>query len=238
VPLTLLWKVEDSLQANAKDMTLRLRLHDGESYFERRYGHQIGEGQKEFVTDELVRDIWEPYLPADAPSGKYELELVADVGESHTTLLNLGQVKLEAREHNFEAPQPKVSQQAELGQMIRLLGYHLAKTAEVGGQLTVILYWQAQDEMERNYTRFVHLLNRSGELVSQRDSTPAEGALPTTTWVTDEILSEVVLLDLPPDLPAGDYQIIVGFYDPTNWQRLSTPDGLDHILLMQSTKLR
>ena len=147
--------------------------------------------------------------------------------------LNLGEIEIEAREHHFSAPQPDFPQIAELGEKVRLLGYRHKKEAVAGEEINIILYWQALGEMERNYARFIHLLNSQGERVAQRDSQPGKGSLPTTSWVTNEFLSESVPLDLPEELPPGEYYLIVGFYDPANWQRLMSADGADHILLTQ-----
>ncbi|MGB0383594.1 MAG: ArnT family glycosyltransferase [Ardenticatenaceae bacterium] len=258
IPLTLLWQVGEQ----ARQIGVYLQLRQGDQQWQRVYARPIGGTDSpdskalaaQWRSGELIRDIWEPYLPADAPSGRYQLDLVAELSPDPESSphpptpspntgrggvaprplrLNLGEIEIEAREHNFSAPQPDFPQIAELGEKVRLLGYRHKREVQAAEDLSIILYWQALGEMERNYTRFIHLLNSQGERVAQRDSQPGEGSLPTTSWVTNEILSESVPLNLPEELPPGEYKLIVGFYDPTNWQRLISSDGADHILLTQ-----
>ena len=59
---------------------------------------------------------------------------------------------------------------------------------------------------------------------------------PTTTWDDpDEImLGREFTLGLPADLPAGEYQLVSGLYDPLSWQRLLAPDGADYLVLAET----
>ncbi|MEZ4643929.1 MAG: hypothetical protein R3E31_14555 [Chloroflexota bacterium] len=48
------------------------------------------------------------------------------------------------------------------------------------------------------------------EIVTQADQWP--GGLPSNTWAAGQVIVDDVLLDIPADLPAGDYQLAVGVY--------------------------
>jgi hypothetical protein len=43
---------------------------------------------------------------------------------------------------------------------------------------------------------------------------------------------------LPADLPAGQYRLAVGMYDPANGQRLTTPDDQGYIFLSRGLDVR
>ena len=50
-------------------------------------------------------------------------------------------------------------------------------------------------------------------MVAQRDSEPAGGSAMTTAWQVGEAIVDINALAIPPELPAGDYTLIVGLYD-------------------------
>jgi len=95
-----------------------------------------------------------------------------------------------------------------------------------GDVVQIRLEWQTDTVLDTRYKVFVQLLNTGGVLVAQRDSEPVGNSQPTTTWPPDTVILDQHGLALPLDLPAGDYQIIVGLYnidDPN--QRLSVADN-------------
>ena len=80
------------------------------------------------------------------------------------------------------------------------------------------------------------MLDESGEIVAQADYVPLwDARRPTTTWDDpDEImLGREFTLGLPADLPAGEYQLVSGLYDPVSGQRLLAPDGADYLVLAE-----
>jgi hypothetical protein len=74
--------------------------------------------------------------------------------------------------------------------------------------------------VEKNYKVFAHLVDSDGRLVAQRDSEPAGGSRPTTTWLPNEAITDRVGLLLPPDLEPGEYGLLVGMYNPETLERL------------------
>jgi hypothetical protein len=122
------------------------------------------------------------------------------------------------------------------------LDYALA-TPQVspGDDLRLVLYWQAHARPERDYTVFVHVLDAAGELVAQRDNMPVDNTFPTTRWPVGPSIDDVHLVPLPPDMPAGEYRVMIGMYVWQTGERLpihrpdgeEVPDGglvLDHTL--------
>ncbi len=67
--------------------------------------------------------------------------------------------------------------------------------------------------MDKPYTVFAHLLDKDSKVVAQKDSQPANGARPTTGWVTNEYIADSYDLALKPDTAPGQYQIEIGWYD-------------------------
>ena len=77
---------------------------------------------------------------------------------------------------------------------------------------------------------FVHLLDAEGQLQAQADSPPTSGKYPTSVWDAGEFIADMHTLSLAPDLPAGEYRVAIGLYDPNTGQRLSIVDQDGRIL--------
>jgi len=88
-----------------------------------------------------------------------------------------------------------------------------ARTFHTGDVAQIQLEWQTDAPLQKHYKVFVQLLNSGGVLVAQRDSEPAGGSQPTTTWQPDTVIIDQHGLTVPNDLTPGNYQIIVGLYD-------------------------
>ena len=87
-------------------------------------------------------------------------------------------------------------------------------------KLPVSLVWQALTKMDRDYTGFIHLLDSEGKLWSQLDSQPLGGTHPTSEWTEGEIVIDKLALPLAPDLPSGNYRLVVGWYELASMERL------------------
>jgi hypothetical protein len=84
----------------------------------------------------------------------------------------------------------------------------------------VSLSWQSLQQMDMDYTVFVHLIDEQERVWAQRDSQPAGGSRPTSSWEPGHEISDNHGLVLPLDIPAGEYQIELGLYDAATGQRL------------------
>ncbi len=134
------------------------------------------------------------------------------------------------------AGQPIPNEQDEsLGPLIRLRGFQLDETSSPDGRLDLKLFWQADAPPEENYTVFTQLLDSCGAYVAGWDSQPLAGYFPTRQWPAGEIISDIVQFPLPPDLPPGEYTLITGMYLLNTGERLTQPDGSDHIVLSTLT---
>lgn len=79
----------------------------------------------------------------------------------------------------------------------------------------VQLTWQTTEPLTTRYKIFLQLLDSDGVLVAQRDSEPVGNQAPTTIWQVDTPIVDNHALAIP-DVPAGEYTLILGLYDADN----------------------
>jgi hypothetical protein len=130
---------------------------------------------------------------------------------------------------------------ATLGRQIRFLGYDLRHPPfEPGGQIYLILYWQALNNIDDDYNVFTHLLDSKGQLRSQKDNPPVNGFLPTLAWEAGEIIQDRYIIPLDRDLPPGEYQLEIGMYQLETGQRLEVqgePEGERERILLDTVEV-
>jgi hypothetical protein len=184
---------------------------------------------------ELVRDPHELPIPATVPQGSYRLTLSlmrAGGSEAETargqTAVDLGQIYVAGRGHNFEPSKPQHAQVAQFGTSVEMIGHDLREVVRApGSPLEVTLYWRALETPDRNYHVFVHLLDADGNILAQDDGPPGGGEFPAMGWLPGEYLTDARSLRLPTDLADGEYRLGVGFYDPVSGLRLGDRVILD-----------
>ncbi len=155
-------------------------------------------------------------------------------------------------EREFTRPRVQTALDVALGGEMRLLGYDMApvecKALEEGGLspseaslpaqpdavdacwLELVLYWQAQQAMNVDYTVFVHVLGPDGQILGQRDSAPDSGAYPTRHWSAGEVVADPVRIPLPPEHAREPLEVIVGMYRLDTGQRLPVVDAQGQIV--------
>lgn len=114
---------------------------------------------------------------------------------------------------------------------LRVLGA-VPPTARPEDTLLLTLDWNALKSAPRDYVVFVQVLGamnpQTGTPIwAQDDGQPGNGTYPTTKWQSGQSVIETHTLKLPPELPAGDYEIKVGMYSLETGERVSLwgPDG-------------
>jgi len=101
---------------------------------------------------------------------------------------------------------------ANFGDQIALSGYEIDMPSRSGDPLALDLWWVGLKPPAQDYKVFIHLEDASGRRWAQHDAQPVFGMVPTTRWETNELVRDHHTLDLPADLPAGEYHILVGLY--------------------------
>ena len=191
---------------------------------------------------ELVRDPHQLRIPATVPPGSYRLTaglVRADGSEVENargeTCMDLGQIYVEGREHNFEPTKPQHAQVAQFGTSVEMIGYDLREVVRApGSPLEVTLHWHALETPDQNYYTFVHLLDADGTILAQDDGPPGGAGLPIMGWLPGEVLTDARSLRLPPDLADGEYHLGVGFYEPVTGVRLGERVILDTPILVSA----
>ncbi|MBI4301617.1 MAG: glycosyltransferase family 39 protein [Chloroflexi bacterium] len=249
LPITLVWRAKE--EDESRDYVFFSHLIDLS-------GDMWGQADDssfptaEWRAGDIVVGRYDLSIRKDAPPGKYRVEVGAydratlerlaavDLGR---TAISLGEVKVAASNpvNVQEIVCPLV---AQWGDGIRLLGYNLHLDQRPGvvrqgspqkGLAGVTLYWQAENQPQKDYTVFVQLLDAAGRLVSQDDSMPDRGGFPTSWWEKKEIVKDDHEIALPQTLVPGDYRLIVGFYVLETGQRLTLDNGSDYLTFTSLT---
>lgn len=114
----------------------------------------------------------------------------------------------------------------------RLVSYELIPASPTPGEAFMVsLLWGSGGAMNTSYKVFVHLVDDEGEIITQADGIPGGGRYPTTAWGIGEHFEDDYTLTLPDSLPAGGYDLLVGFYDPATFARLELAEGGNTIRL-------
>ncbi len=107
-------------------------------------------------------------------------------------------------------PTPSLHEnQPTLADALRLVGY---ETQADSDGLRVTLHWQPLRPLNRNYTTFVHLLDETGQPITQHDHRPGGVFYPTRYWQVTEILRDEHRLTVEADVLGQRYQLRIGGY--------------------------
>ena len=103
---------------------------------------------------------------------------------------------------------------------IELQGYTIqqwqSNEYHAGGTLPIELFWRTTAPISTDYRLFVHLVPALGAPVAaQLDTAPLNGGLPTSRWQPNQPIHDEIAVPLPRDMLAGEYLVVLGWYDPT-----------------------
>ncbi len=102
---------------------------------------------------------------------------------------------------------------------------------EPGRALRVALQWASLRPIDENYTVFVQLLDSGLQVRAQHDMTPLGGSSPTWLWFPrwrrGTRIVDTHVLNVPADLPPGQYPLVVGMYGFATRKRVQSvlPNG-------------
>jgi 4-amino-4-deoxy-L-arabinose transferase-like glycosyltransferase len=185
-----------------------------------------------WIPGEIVPDLRRIDLPADIPPGWYRLEMGVYQPESAEHLIitdDEGRVLgdrlvldyVQVSEVSRGPFEPQHLMDANLGDVVKLWGYDVdARIAEAGDTVHLVLYWEARQEVEQDYTVFTHLIDNAGWIWGQRDNQPVNGFYPTSFWDEGDVIQDEYQITIDSDTPPGLYQIEVGMYLLATGQRV------------------
>ncbi len=112
--------------------------------------------------------------------------------------------------YGFQANIPPFIAPARFSSGIELLTHEMTKER---GAVQVTLYWRALNAQTQDYKVFTQLLDAQGQLIASHDSAPANDTDPTSGWPVNAVRADSHRIELPPDLPPGEYTLITGLYN-------------------------
>ncbi len=127
------------------------------------------------------------------------------------------------------------------GNAVTLLGARWwSDSVGAGEQAELITVWQVVDPkkvgpvvppaFETDVVMFTHLLDDSGNILTQRDALEA----PSWDWQVDDIIVQVHIIEVPAGTLPGTYEAITGIYDRSSGERLSVIDPSGAIVASQA----
>lgn len=186
-------------------------------------------------------EVWADHrrmpLATDAPPGVYEIGIAVYDPTSggalpvyeHGRALPAGRL-LPLWEVRVTEPPPyagdvqnpgEIRADVRFGDIIHLTGYTLSSyQARPGDWITVTLYWELLNPVDRPLNGFVHLLGTTvnpatGNLLWGQ----ADRQLPVNWWEAGKVYEDAYPFQIAPDAPAGEYRLEVGWWDPYTWER-------------------
>ena len=111
------------------------------------------------------------------------------------------------------------------------MSVNVAKTSQPGQVLPVEFVWVPLQRPSTDYNVFLQLFAADGTLVAQHDGPPNGSYTPTSAWPAGKEISDRHGMALPAELPAANYQLIGGMYDPNTGERLPVDRGRDFVEL-------
>ncbi|HJX39357.1 MAG TPA: glycosyltransferase family 39 protein, partial [Anaerolineae bacterium] len=117
------------------------------------------------------------------------------------------------------------TEDTRVGDSLSLRGYSQQPTIlQAGEAMTVTLWWETRDQMEIDYTTFLHVTAPDGRILVQEDRLLRSRARPTSLWGVGELVRDEHELELPPDAKPGQYVIKTGVYYWKTGERLPAWD--------------
>ena len=164
------------------------------------------------------------------PPGEYRISITCpDISEQSAKEIFIGPIDIPAYLNRREMLSVSHFVGAGLADKMVLIGYDISnETPKPGERLDLTLYWEALDQIDANYTVFIHLLGPQGGIVAQQDNQPVRGLYPTDLWEKGTIVRDPYNLTMPADASTGRFTLIVGMYDAVTGRRLevTSPDHL------------
>jgi hypothetical protein len=179
---------------------------------------------------ETIDDTHRLSLPDDAKPGPYQI--VAGLYDAQTgkRLRFNGQDTVHLMTITVQSMQQLINQ--DFGDFATLLGVDgLPDSISAGEAITPILYWRPRAAATASYLISLQVFDENKGLVTQVDGIPGGGARPTTTWQPGEVIIDPYALNLPADLPPGQYRLLLLMFDSTGGTQVFTREGSGAITL-------
>ena len=183
----------------------------------------------EWPVNTLARGYYTWLLPDAMPTTEYTLNLsllTAATGQAVGQPVAVQPVSISDACPLLSIPEATVAN-GRFGDDMSLLAYQ-AQLDE--NQLQLTLHWRGEQRMALDYKVFVHLFDpATGIPVAQDDAMPRRWQFPTTLWWPGEVITDLISISLDM-VPAGQYGLAVGVYDPLTGARLPVLDSAGQVV--------
>lgn len=141
------------------------------------------------------------------------------------------------REPNFDVPERMSEQRGirlstpEGVEQLELVAYWVDETVyEAGRFAPLVITWRALADLDHNYSISLRIVDPAdwSRVIWQQDVlNPVIGMYPTSRWVKGEVVQDYHELDIPRDMPPGQYLWMVVVYHQTEngFENLQDPNG-------------
>jgi 4-amino-4-deoxy-L-arabinose transferase-like glycosyltransferase len=163
---------------------------------------------------DIISARYSARLPHDLPEGRYRLRLT--IGDE---ALEAAPIDLWHRERDFDLPVGAV-EVGSVGPFDVFLSEPLPDQVRAGDPVEVKLALRTNEEVNVNYTLFIHLVDAENRIVAQVDTWPQGGLWPTANLVRAQVVEDVLKLTWPPEAGPGAYRLAIGMYDALDGTRL------------------
>jgi len=211
-------------------------------------GHTVGERTTIFGTGRYPSVLWKP---GDRFCEGLDLPIFGplEAGRTYNVILTVLDARTQASDWQPTLPDGRSIPIAAVGQVASpagdmtatisgalrpttitfpnfadLQGYTLDSEPGAGKTITLDLLWNARGTVRDDVSFFIHLVG-AGTTRVLADGIPRGGKYPVWAWSVGEKIADRWMLNLPPDLPAGDYAIKIGFYHKASGERFAVSQG-------------
>ena len=124
----------------------------------------------------------------------------------------------------FNTPPSQVhGVQAQFERGVKLIGASMPEEAVAKQEFYLQLWWQVDKALEQDWWVFVHV-ERKGYR-HPADHIPGDWMWPANRWRGNDVISDRSLIQLPPFMQPGQYEVWVGLYKRSSWERLAVLSG-------------
>jgi hypothetical protein len=174
--------------------------------------------------NEIISDPVSLRLPSGRPEGRYTVAVALDDGPP----VAVASFTLPAREARVPSqPLAVFGQQIALDTVVLRVDGEPARGMPVapGARFELETSWRALRVPDDDYILFAHLYGNDGRRWFQSDGRLGGGVSAPTTWQAGDRRLDRRRGVLPLDIPAGEYRLALGWYEPGGGPRLATPFG-------------
>ncbi len=109
-----------------------------------------------------------------------------------------------------------------LGSALRVVGFSLLNgSASAGQNITLGVQYEPLHRLKRDYTFSLQLFDANNNKVAQgNDHIPGQDEYPPSKWQGAEVLQDQFKIALAPNLPAGNYRVMLRAYDTSSGAEL------------------